>query len=152
MKIKIRFPLDHEFTLEEPSAGLVDIVSSTGKAPSQWTLLKVSLSQRAKIVGFGMPFSSPDEELNDIVDPKKLRPIADGINLADFLCSRQFRILVPRNLLAFRNIDWVPHKLGPPFSFPYGNDHSWDDEKAISKFKEILARNKMTKQYRVSTS
>jgi hypothetical protein len=64
-------------------------VSSTGKAPSQWTLLKVSLSQKAKIVCFGMPFSSPDEELNDIVDPKKLRPIVDGINLVEFLCSRQ---------------------------------------------------------------
>jgi len=152
MKITIRFPLAHEFTLEEPSASLVDTVSSTGKLPVQWTLLNVSLSQKAKIVGFGMPFSSPDEELNDIVDPKKLRLIVDGINLVDFLCSRQFRILVPRILGVFRDMEWVPHMLGPPFGFPYGNDHSWDDEKAVSKFKEILARNKMARQYHASTS
>ncbi|KAK1753560.1 hypothetical protein QBC47DRAFT_462368 [Echria macrotheca] len=150
MKIAMKFPRDHEFVLEELSGGILGIVSSLDVP--RWTLLKVSLRQEAKIVGYGMPFRSPDVELNEIMDSEKLRYIVDGISLVDFLRCRQFRILVPRGLEPFRDNEWVPHKLGPPFSFPYGDDHSWDDEKAVEKFKAILARNKMAKQYRVSTS
>ena len=103
MKIMIKFSLDHKFVLEEPSASLVDTVSSTGKTANSWTLLTVSLAQDAKIVGFGMPFSSPDNELNDIVDPQKLKPIVDSINLADLCRSREFQLLVPRPLASFRD-------------------------------------------------
>jgi len=152
MKIVIKFPLDHKFVFEEPSASLVDTVSSTGKTANFWTLLTVSLAQDANIVGFGMPFSSPDNELNDIVDPKKLKPIVDGINLVDLCRSRDFRILVQRPVNPMRDSEWLPHLLDPAHNLPYGDDHSWDDERDVDKFKKILADNKKATQYRPSTS
>ncbi len=112
MKVSIKFPLDHKFVLEEPSASLVKTLVPDGKAANFWTLLTVTLDKDAKITGFGMPFSSPDNEVDAWVNDFK--PIVDGISILELFRSRVFRVLVLRPLGPFRDMNWVPKQLGPP--------------------------------------
>ncbi|KAI8721894.1 hypothetical protein NCS52_00332000 [Fusarium sp. LHS14.1] len=95
------------------------------KKKNDFTLLKVSLEKgfHANIGGYCMPFAYPyhmaDSWFNDNA------PIAGTKPLRQLLEQREFTILVcaTHNEILSK---WHENILPPPFSNPYGRQHTWD--------------------------
>ncbi|KAF4979663.1 hypothetical protein FZEAL_4154 [Fusarium zealandicum] len=101
----------------------------SGKA-KEYTLLTISLSRAGsvKVEGYGKPFANPGHFTDAWIN--KSKPIDGSNTLVDLLEQRKFVFLVPSHhsvlLCEWR---WNTATLSTPFSYPYGDQHSWDMER-----------------------
>jgi hypothetical protein len=106
------------------------------------SLLTVHLQEGARVTvdGFGMPFNSVDAELNAWVKDNK--PIVDDITLLDVLEQENFSFIVA---IPAQDTEkhWDEGRLPPPFSYPYGTEHSWD----LSRYEGLLREHKSQTQF-----
>lgn len=123
-------------------------LSRVGIANGGASLLTVRLNSDAhvEVDGFGMPFANiQDAEIDQYVN--KYKPIVGNITLPSILRQREFVLAVrhPRTRLeSLLNECWMP----PPFSYPYGKDHTWD----VDRFRTHSLDNRDKQQYRAAYS
>lgn len=67
----------------------------------------------------------------------RLEPVANGMTLIDVFNQRNFTIVVDHGVEYFRK-NW--NNLGPPFSYPYGTNHSWDEDRFPSQIHDNKGR------------
>jgi hypothetical protein len=139
-KIFVRLPRDgYKWMTREP--GPAETALFPDIQEKDWTVARVVLDEGAKVdvVGLGVPFSSDDDMLNEWANG---RLAINGVSLHSFLRQREFMLVVamPGDILRGTwTYDWAP----PPFAYPYGTSHEWDD----TKLREVIAANKAKRQF-----
>jgi hypothetical protein len=111
--------------------------------PSQEKLCTVTIRLHEDAVcdirGYGIPYRhAGDPILNDIINADE--PFHRGQSLMDiFLRATKFRCAV----MTYDNSLKRVHRIPPPFSYPYGDDHSWD----VEKYRNLLIATRSTSQF-----
>ncbi|WAO88673.1 Hypothetical protein NCS54_00603100 [Fusarium falciforme] len=125
-RIEVRFPREGFSRSVEPvvSDALRSRFPSTKKHLS---LVEVSLRDPTltKVHGFGMPSKGPGHPSEESLNLQG-GFIAGEHTLLKFLRQDSFRIIVaaPSGIL---ERSWHVDELPPPFAYPYGNIHNWDE-------------------------
>lgn len=150
LRITCKLPLGKfKVTYEQAERSLLDLLSVPKDAnPAKYTSVRVELHPGAlsKVEGFGIPFSSPDKDINSIVCG--LTPIVDNLSLVEFLQSKSFLFVLGEPASKFEKAWHLINRSTDTFAYPYGEDHSWD----VPKFKRMLATNKYKAQFRAMVS
>ncbi|KAF7547026.1 hypothetical protein G7Z17_g7999 [Cylindrodendrum hubeiense] len=117
--------------LDPTSAALFPTITA------QMSIVSVDIlnGARVQVEGFGIPFANPGHLTEDWL--LRHLPIAAGKTLLDILDLHCFDFIVnaPANA-ATSGLD--ESKLPPPFSYPYGKDHSWN----LSKYQALVEKEK----------
>ncbi|KAH7272937.1 hypothetical protein B0J15DRAFT_573805 [Fusarium solani] len=125
-RIEVRFPREGFSRSVEPviSDALRSRFPGTKKHLS---LVEVSLRDPTltKVHGFGMPFKGPGHPFEELLNHQG-GFIAGKHTLLEFLRQDRFWIIVAAPSGILESI-WDARKLPPPFAYPYGNIHNWDE-------------------------
>jgi len=116
------------------------------------TVMKISLKegQECTINGYGMPYANLEDEEQNGENAKLAgwvnggQPIVGSHTLSGILRSREFCFVVCAPPEGLRKRFAMELEFRPPFSYPYGTDHSWN----VEKFKELLQKHKSTRNTR----
>ncbi|KAK3327407.1 putative DNA helicase [Cercophora scortea] len=135
-RINIKFPRDGFMRVIRP----IDDDATKARFPAfkkNLSLLKIILEDGAqvKVDGFGMPFANPGHPREGWLI--RGDPVVDNFTLLDILQQRTF-FVVAEGKSDYLNAAWSEDALPPPFSYPYGSDHSWD----MDRFQKQLSQNK----------
>ena len=101
--------------------------------------IDVTLQDDAKVTvrGFGIPFANKGHVSESWVNSSV--PLAGSMTLLNLLEQRTFSFLVDwHEKEAIKS--WDESALGPPFSYPYGDDHEWNFE----RYETLLPANKVS--------
>ncbi|KAL5602435.1 hypothetical protein FOBRF1_009968 [Fusarium oxysporum] len=129
-KIRVRFPLGGtQLSVIEAPKSLVDRFPDV-KSKDRRSLLTVSVSAPISVFGFGVPFQSPDAEVNGWVNDNL--PIGDGTDLQTFLKQTEFTFLLNERVIDVQK-RFDPKQLPGLFSYPYSTDQSWDNYGRLSE-------------------
>ncbi|KAK3290860.1 P-loop containing nucleoside triphosphate hydrolase protein [Chaetomium fimeti] len=150
-EVTVRFPRGQtRMSVEAATPALVK------RIPAAVSLVSVTIHEDAnvKVTGFGMPFRNPEDP---VVDGwvNRNAPIVDGITLLDVLAQRTFHVVLPVSCSAVEK-EWNDARLPPPFSYPYGTEHTLRlDEKGIpdmSQYARLLEDTKSREMFRPAFS
>jgi hypothetical protein len=72
-----------------------------------------------------MPFANPDHECDGWL---KNAPITEDKTLLDVIKSTTYYFIVARPEKPLR-VDWDTARLPPPFQYPWGTEHYWDEDR-----------------------
>ncbi|KAH8667822.1 AAA domain-containing protein [Ilyonectria robusta] len=103
-------------------------------------LLDVFINDGAEVTveGLGMPFANSDHpEIEGWLN--RFEPVANGMTLIDVFNQRNFTIVVDHGEEYFVK-HWNEANLRPPFSYPYGTNHSWDEDRFPSQIHDNKGR------------
>lgn len=101
-------------------------------AKNDLLLLDIFINDGAEVTveGLGMPFANSDHpEIEGWLN--RFEPVANEMTLIDIFNQRDFTIVVD----AEERISdmWNEANLPPPFSYPYGNNHFWNENRLRSR-------------------
>jgi hypothetical protein len=83
-----------------------------------------------RVLGLGMPFSNPGHQVKQWLEGG---PVAGGKTLLDIIQAPVVRFVVKRPYGPF-NKEWDEKLLPAPFEYPWGTDHTWDEDKFIELY------------------
>lgn len=102
----------------------------------------ITLRQAPEVRGFGIPFANDGHPSDGWVnqDAPILSDMPDT-TIKKILSSRQFTFLITGRFQGRRDVEErLSHDfLPPPFSYPYGEDHSWD----MARYDKIIPENEV---------
>ncbi|KAK4169961.1 P-loop containing nucleoside triphosphate hydrolase protein [Cladorrhinum sp. PSN259] len=131
--IEVRFPpCQYQVKVELPSSDLRNRLVAKAKDDNH-LLLTVTLDENAQVtvMNYGKEFHNGDDsEVHNWVKRGLPMACAPGITLNGLLSQRVFHLVVrqppnskPIHLQNAMRSDGIP----PPFKYPYGDDHSWNE-------------------------
>lgn len=142
-RIRVKFPRGAIHTVEDAPPTLLSRFPNAKAIERGLALVTVELQDNTEVtvVGFGLPFANPaDPELEGWVNDNK--PIADNYTLVDVIRQRKLYFLVAYVTREVKK-NWDDRLLPPPFTYPYGTDHTWD----MDKYRRLLAKTKSPRAF-----
>lgn len=136
LDLRVRFPVGR-FTGE-----VLDKMPEklSGRFPvKNFSALEISLHDGAfvEVDGFGLPFHNPGHDADDWINKGSV--VASSMTFIDILRQRKWHIIVKENRDRFKRL-WEESLVPAPFTFPYGNEHSFDLARYESQFKEAVSK------------
>jgi len=122
----------------------VDVAGSGDLSPGlakskKMSRVQVDLQPDAEITvcGFGIPFANPGHPVDAWINDNA--PIVGDLSLASFLVQRTFDLLCQEYASVMVKM-LEGSTLPPPFSYPYGSDHTWNLEKYGNLIRDNMVR------------
>lgn len=136
LRIVVRFPRDNAayFVTAIPTDQR-DKLQSKKDLSLLEVFLKDEPNANVAVHGFRMPLSRPGHPSEGWLNRDE--PIADGRTMLDIFQQREFKLLVAAPDKILTNL-FSDDALPPPFSYPYGQDHSWNPV----RYRDIFAKAK----------
>lgn len=132
-QLVVHFPMTPklDFTVKQADDSLRKLVHATDKRLSS---LVVRLADFPEVIGFGMPFANRGHPSEGVVNQGEC--IEGDITLMDMIRRLEFHFIVASpDIPLFKQFD---AGLPPPFRYPYGEEHFWDD----GRYDEMLPKAK----------
>ncbi|KAJ4199793.1 hypothetical protein NW759_016003 [Fusarium solani] len=132
-RIDVMFPREGFFRFVEP---VTDALRSRFPgAKKEMSLVNVSLrdSTLTKVHGFSMPFKNREHPTEEFLNQGGV--LFGKYTLLDILRREKFQIVVSAPSGILENT-WDASKLPPPFAYPYGNIHEWDQGRYVKMLNE----------------
>ncbi|KAM0420980.1 hypothetical protein ACHAPT_011223 [Fusarium lateritium] len=134
--ITFKFPRGGvQWDFEEAPKSLIDRFPNAKGRDKGMTLVTACVGVPVTISGFGIPFDSPDPEVEGWINGNK--PIIDGRTLLDLLSQEHFHLVVPLPVVETAK-KYDEGRLPPPFAYPYGEDQVWN----LDQFKREIGASK----------
>lgn len=135
--ISVKFPRGTQKLIED----VVDNVAGR-TSPLPHTLLTKNcssvqfiLSEPVVVEGFGVPFSNPGHPSEGWL--YRDEPIVGEVRLSGILAQEAFTFVVPNTTAKALEARLSVDELGPVFSYPYGQEHSWDPARYTEQHPDI---------------
>ncbi|KAM0553141.1 hypothetical protein ACHAPJ_007428 [Fusarium lateritium] len=136
-RLEVKFPRNFRYDIRDASEWLYEQFPNPKRTKDGLCYVRVQLGHsKVTINGFGIPFANVEDlEVEDWV--KDNAPVAGPHTLLDILKQTTFYLVVPTTMdLTIKLLDI--ERLPSPFSYPYGDDQSWE----LTRFKSLLQANK----------
>lgn len=140
-RVAVKFPRGQcNYDFQEASP---EVLARFHHAKTGLTLASVQLKDggRVSVDGFGIPFANAsDPDVEAWVNHNGLN--ADNVTFMDVLLQDKFYFLIANSLKDLIK-NFAEERLPPPFSYPYGTTHNWNQ----GRFEKLLVETKAKDQF-----
>ncbi|KID89896.1 DNA helicase [Metarhizium guizhouense ARSEF 977] len=125
--ITVKFPRESTLSEITPVDGVLRQAFPPSLEPGISCQLNVTVGDpdAIRIEGIGMPFANPGHKCESWM---RNGAVFENKTLLDILKSGRYTFVVRRAEPPFR-VEWDVTKLPPPFQYPWGTDHYWDEQR-----------------------